>query len=127
MPFKSFTIYGIHYFQLIFCSKTWLIKDFQLSSPSYLNLRILVKSSDTYINRENEKSTKSYWRSGYSLNIYPEGTRGPIWPEVVVLEPWHSGQCASIKKFVDLTSSVFDIFSSVFKVFYRSHPSQGSF
>ena len=30
--------------------------------------------------------------------INPEGTSGPIWSEVVVLEPWQSGHHASIKK-----------------------------
>ena len=30
---------------------------------------------------------------------------------MVVLEPWKSGHHAGIKKFVDLTSSVFDLFS----------------
>ena len=41
----------------------------------------------------------------------PESTCGPIWPEVVVLEPCQSGHHASIKKFVDLTSSVSDLIS----------------
>ena len=41
----------------------------------------------------------------------PEGIRGPIGPEVVVLEPWQPGHHASTKKFVDVTSSVFDLFS----------------
>ena len=42
----------------------------------------------------------------------PEGTRGPIGPEVIVLEPWHPGHHASTKKIVDLTSSVFDLFGA---------------
>ena len=61
------------------------------------------KKESKQVRRKVEKLSKSY-------KFDPEGNRGPIGPEVVVLDPWQPGHHASTKKFVDLTSSIFDLF-----------------
>ena len=66
--------------------------------------------------RENEEVNKFSLEKVKFSKFSPEGTLGPIWPEVVVLEPWQPGDHASIKKFVDLTCSKTDIFTDIFKV-----------
>ena len=60
------------------------------------------------VRRKNKKSCK----------FDSEGTRGPIGPEVVVLESWQLGDHASTKNYVDLMSSVFDLFSAQYLVHF---------
>ena len=72
---------------------------FQLTPKYNLKCWQLRETKSKQVRRKLSKSCK----------FDPEGTRGPIGPEVVVLEPWQPGHHASTKKFVDLSTSKSDL------------------